>query len=73
MSRAPVQCCMVRSGVTQYGDHYRFAAAGGIRLNNIREIADQTGAHECHVGTAAQTDGVVDAAKVRALRAAPDA
>lgn len=51
----------------QYGEKIRFAAGGGIRLNNIREIADYTGVHECHVGTAAQTDGTVDIKKVREL------
>lgn len=63
----------LRRWVEQYGDQFRFAAAGGVTLHNIRQIADQTGVDECHVGTAAQTDGAVDAAKVRALRAALDA
>lgn len=53
--------------VEQYGEQLRFAAAGGIRLHNIREIADSTKAHECHVGTAAQINGEVSVEKVREL------
>ena len=56
--------------VERYGKQLRFAAAGGIRLHNIREIADFTKADECHVGTAAQTNHVVDVAKVRELKIA---
>lgn len=60
----------LRRWVARYGDRLRFAAGGGIRLENIRAIAERTGVHECHVGTAAQIGGAVDAGKVRALRAA---
>lgn len=67
---APEGIAGLRRWVEQFGDHFRFAAAGGIRLTNIRAIADATGVHECHVGSAARTDDQVDTAKVRALRAA---
>lgn len=60
----------LKKWLNQYGEKIRFAAGGGIRLNNIREIADYTGVHECHVGTAAQTEGAVDVEKVRELLAA---
>lgn len=56
----------LKAWVEQYPS-YRFAAAGGIRLSNIREIADNTGVDDCHVGSAAQTDGQVDVDKVRGL------
>jgi copper homeostasis protein len=60
----------LRRWVQAFGAHYRFAAAGGICLENARDIMLFTGAHECHVGTAARTDDAVDPHKVRLLRAA---
>ncbi len=60
----------LRRWVQTFGTHYRFAAAGGIRLENARDIMLFTGAHECHVGTAARTGDAVDPHKVRLLRAA---
>lgn len=67
---APEGQAGLRRWVAQYGDRLQFVAGGGIRLENIRAIADFTGVHACHVGTAAQTGGAVDVEKVRALRAA---
>lgn len=69
-SSAPEGIGGLRRWVDLYGQHFRFAAAGGVRLDNIRAIADATGVHECHVGTAARTGDTVDADKVRALVAA---
>lgn len=67
---APEGVAGLRKWVATYGAHFRFAAAGGIRLDNIRLIAETTGVDQCHVGTAARTAGVVDAVKVRELVAA---
>jgi copper homeostasis protein len=64
---APEGCEGLRRWVTQFGEHFRFAAAGGIRLDNIRAIADATGVSECHVGSAARTNNRVDVDKVRQL------
>ena len=64
---APEGQASLKAWVEQYGEQIRFAAGGGIRLSNIRAIADFTGVHECHVGTAAQTNGVVDVEKVWTL------
>jgi copper homeostasis protein len=53
-----------------YGDELRFAIASKIDVNNIAALAEAIGAPEYHVGSAARTDGKVDAAKVRALKTA---
>lgn len=59
----------LRRWVAAFGQHYRFAVGGGIRLDNAREIVTFTGVHECHIGTAARTHDVVDREKVRQLQA----
>lgn len=58
----------LRRWVAQYGSHFEFVAAGGIRLEQARDLAAYTGVHTCHFGGAARSNGVVDAGKVRALR-----
>lgn len=64
---APAGIAGLRDWVAAYGEHFHFAAAGGIRLDNIRTIARQTGVAACHVGLAARTQDRVDPAKVRRL------
>jgi copper homeostasis protein len=53
-----------------YGDEIRFAIASKINLENIAALAEAIGAPEYHVGSAARSNGLVDVAKVRALKAA---
>lgn len=59
----------LRRWVSQFGEVYRFAVGGGIRMDNAREIVTFTSVHECHVGTAARTNDAVNPDKVRELRA----
>jgi copper homeostasis protein len=58
----------LRRWVADYGSHFAFVASGGIVLEQVGELAAYTGVPVCHCGRAARTNGVVDAAKVRALR-----
>lgn len=58
----------LRRWVVGYGSHFEFVAAGGITLEQARELSAYTGVHTCHFGGAARMNGVVDAGKVRALR-----
>lgn len=44
-----------------------FVASGGIRLDQVRDLIDQTGVDEIHIGGAARTADRVDPAKVHAL------
>jgi copper homeostasis protein len=53
-----------------YGQQLRFAIASKINLENIAALAEAIGAPEYHIGSAARTNGKVDMAKVRALKAA---
>jgi copper homeostasis protein len=66
---APAGVAGLRDWVARFGEHFRFVAAGGIRLANIRRVAE-TGVDVCHVGSAARLHDQVDTARVRALVAA---
>lgn len=55
--------------VATHGDHFRFVASGGLKLEHLAEYAAQVRAHEYHFGSAARTGGVVAVDKVRQLRA----
>ena len=61
---------VTRSWVERYGQHFRFALSGGIRLDQLSELAQTTRAQVYHVGGAARTDDAVDVDKVRRLREA---
>ncbi len=53
--------------VELYGQQYRFAASGGITLEQLPELVRMLGADEYHIGGAARTNGAVDVAKVHQL------
>lgn len=55
--------------VAAYGDKLSFVVSGGLSAAQIPEMLATVRAQEYHFGSAARTDGVVDVAKVRALRA----
>jgi len=57
----------LRNWIATFGKDMQFVVSGAIRLDQVRTLVDHTGAHEVHIGGAAQTDGRVDPAKVRAL------
>lgn len=57
----------LKEWLSQFGEVFRFVAAGSITLETIREIASYTGVQECHSSSAARTNGVVDAEKVQQL------
>jgi copper homeostasis protein len=57
----------IRAWIAEYGSDIIFACGGGIRLENLAETVRATDAPEYHVGTAAQTNKVVDPAKVRKI------
>jgi copper homeostasis protein len=54
----------IRDWVTRYGSQFTIACGGGVRFEQLAALVTAVGAPEYHVGTAAQTDGVVDADKV---------
>ncbi|HEY3320420.1 MAG TPA: copper homeostasis protein CutC [Planctomycetota bacterium] len=56
--------------VAAFGSQINFVAAGSLRLLEIPELISQVNAHAYHFGSAARSNGRVDAAKVRELRAA---
>ncbi len=62
----------IRDWVGEFGQHYRFVVGAGVRLEYAAELAAYTGVDECHIGTAARTDGTVDVEKVRAFRGVLD-
>jgi copper homeostasis protein len=53
-----------------YGESLRFAIASKVSIENIAALAQAIGAPEYHIGNAARSEGKVDIAKVRALKAA---
>ncbi|HLX63969.1 MAG TPA: copper homeostasis protein CutC [Planctomycetota bacterium] len=56
--------------VEKFGSKISFVASGGLTMEQIPTMLSEVKAHEYHFGSAARTDGVVDVAKVRELRAA---
>lgn len=63
----------LRAWQDTYGQDFRFAIASQVSVDNIAGLVKATGAPEYHVGSAARHEGKVDAAKVRALKAALEA
>src|SRR5262249_4728861 len=57
----------IRAWIEKYGHDFIFACGGGIRFEQLEEIVRATDVPEIHVGTAAQTNHVVDSAKVRQI------
>jgi copper homeostasis protein len=57
----------LRSWISQYSEDFLIACGGGIKLNNLEETVRATLAKEYHVGTSAQTNGVVDSKKVQQI------
>jgi len=51
--------------VKEYGQDFIIACGGGIRIEQLGEIVRTVNAPEYHLGTAVQTNYVVDSAKVR--------
>jgi copper homeostasis protein len=54
----------IHTWVEQFGDRCIFACGGGIRVEQLPDLVLETAAPEFHLGTAAQTDQVVDRVKV---------
>ncbi len=54
----------IRRWVSSYGDQFTIACGGGVHVEQLAELIIATHAPEFHVGTAAQSDHVVDVAKV---------
>jgi copper homeostasis protein len=57
----------LQAWVDQFGAHYRFVAAGSVRLETAYDLVVFTGVQEVHTASAVRTQGVVDVAKVRQL------
>ncbi len=55
--------------VRDYGDRLRFIAAGSLTPEMLPEMIRMVRTHGYHFGSAARKGGIVDADKVRALRA----
>ena len=55
---------IIGSWVEQYGSQFTIACGGGIRIEQLAEIVRTTHAPEYHLGSAAQTNLVVDRVKV---------
>jgi copper homeostasis protein len=53
--------------IKNYGADFTIACGGGIKFDNLAEIVRATNGPEYHVGTAAQTNGIVDTEKVRQM------
>jgi copper homeostasis protein len=61
---------LTRKWVEQYGQHFQFVLSGGIRLEQLAELAATTHAQAFHIGGAARSGDAVDVEKVRRLREA---
>ena len=57
----------IRAWVERYGAQFTIACGGGIRIEQLADIIRATNAPEYHLGTAAQTNQVVDETKVRQI------
>lgn len=58
----------LRQWVQNYGQHFRFVAAGSLKAENLAEFAAYVRAPEYHFGSAAKIDDVVNVEKVKRLR-----
>ncbi|MAS33367.1 MAG: hypothetical protein CL610_05135 [Anaerolineaceae bacterium] len=54
--------------IESFGSHFSFVAAGSLRADRLAEYDSYVQAHEYHFGSAARTDGKVDAHQVKHLR-----
>lgn len=61
---------VTRAWVERYRQHFQFVLSGGIRLEQLSELATITRAQAYHIGGAARSGDVVDVDKVRRLREA---
>jgi copper homeostasis protein len=59
-----------RQWIEEFGQHFKFVLSGGIRLEQLAELAAVTNAHSYHIGGAVRTGDSVDTDKVRRLREA---
>lgn len=57
----------LRRWIQAYGEHYEFVSSGGLRLEQLPVYIPTVQADVYHFGSAARTDGVVDAVKVAQL------
>jgi copper homeostasis protein len=57
----------LRQWVQTYGDHYEFVSSGGLTLEQLPVYIPTVQADVYHFGSAARTDGMVDAVKVAGL------
>ena len=58
--------------VEQFGEHYKFIGAGSLTVDQLPDYIAWVRPDTVHMGSAAKTNGVVDVAKVRKLRAIVD-
>ena len=58
----------LRQWVQNYGQHFRFVAAGSLKAEHLAEFAAYVGAPEYHFGSAAKIGDVVNVEKVKRLR-----
>lgn len=57
----------LQNWIQTYGEHYEFVSSGGLKLEQLPTYIPTVQADVYHLGSAARTDGVVDAAKVASL------
>lgn len=57
----------LRRWIQTYGDHYEFVSSGGLKLEQLPAYILFVQADVYHFGSAARTNGVVDAGKVASL------
>jgi copper homeostasis protein len=57
----------IKCWIAEHGGNFIIACGGGIRFDKLADIVRATEGPEYHVGTAAQTIGVVDSEKVRQM------
>jgi copper homeostasis protein len=57
----------LKQWVAEFGNDFRFVAAGKVRLETAQALVDYTKVHEIHTASAVMTDGRVDVEKVRKL------
>jgi copper homeostasis protein len=63
---------MLKLWVERFGQQIQFIGAGSLTVDQLPDYIAWVKPHTVHVGSAAKTNGVVDVAKVRQLRAIID-
>jgi copper homeostasis protein len=61
---------VTRRWVEEYGQYFQFVLSGGIRLEQLAELAATTHAPVYHIGGAARTEDTVELEKVKRLQEA---